>query len=311
MMMKTEKRYPITMMCAACVPWTKDFDFDEAAFRRQVCNLAENGAKSIYIFGTAGEGYAVDRDMFTRVVKVFLDECAKTPGVMPMTGIISTSMMEMKERIRIGRELGCRDFQIALPCWGALNDDEVLGFFKAVCGEFPDCRFIHYNNGPRSKKLCKIDLYVKIAGQIPNLVAVKYSTDKMYEIYNIVTADCPLTFYLVDAGYTYGALKGPCGFLNSFASIDMDLAWQYFYAGQNRDFETLFRLDSYYKELVNAFDKITREVMDSALDKSIERVADAGFNNTLYPPYNGLTEEEFAEVDARMKASREFYKRQS
>ena len=304
-----EKRYPITMMCAACVPWTKDFEFDEASFRKQVKNLVDHDAKSIYIFGTAGEGYAVNARVFAQVVKALVEECAKKADVMPMTGIISTSMMEMIDRIEIGRSLGCRDFQIALPCWGALNDEEVIGFFKTICGRFPDCRFIHYNNGPRSKKLCKINLYVELAKVVPNLVAVKYSTDKMYEIYNMVTTECPIAFYLVDAGYTYGIMKGQCGFLNSFASIDMDLAWRYFYAGQNKEYGTLLELDSYYKELVNCFDMITREVMDSALDKSIERVADEDFCNTLYPPYNGLTEDEFREVDRRMKAVRTKYKR--
>ncbi len=295
------------MMCAACVPWTKDFEFDEAAFRKQVKNLVDHDAKSIYIFGTAGEGYAVNARVFAQVVKALVEECAKKTDVMPMTGVISTSMMEMIDRIKIGRDLGCRDFQIALPCWGALNDEEVIGFFKTICGQFPDCRFIHYNNGPRSKKLCKIGLYTELAKVIPNLVAVKYSTDKMYEIYNMVTTECPIAFYLVDAGYTYGIMKGQCGFLNSFASIDMGLAWRYFYAGQNKEYEVLLELDSYYKELVNCFDMITREVMDSALDKSIERVADGTFCNTLYPPYNGLTEDEFSEVERRMKEVRANY----
>ncbi len=227
---------------------------------------------------------------------------------MPMTGIISTSMMEMVDRIKIGRDLGCRDFQIALPCWGALNDDEVVSFFQTICGQFPDCRFIHYNNGPRSKKLCTIDLYVKLASLIPNLVAVKYSTSNMYEINDIVTADCPLAFYMVDGGYTYGIMKGSCGLLNSFASIDMKLAWRYFRSGQNKDYETLLKLDSYFIELNACFGIVDREVIDSAFDKTIERVADAGFNNALYPPYKGLNEEEFAAIDQGMKAVLKKYK---
>ena len=146
--MKMERRYPVTMMCAACIPWTKDFEFDENAFRKQVRNLVDNNAKSIYIFGTAGEGYSVNTKAYTQILKAFVDECSKKSDVMPMTGIISTSMMEMVDRIKIGRDLGCKDFQIALPCWGALNDDEVVGFFQSICSQFPDCRFIHYNNGP-------------------------------------------------------------------------------------------------------------------------------------------------------------------
>jgi dihydrodipicolinate synthase/N-acetylneuraminate lyase len=295
------KRYPITMMCAACVPWTDDWQFDEIAFRKQVKHLVLNNVKSIYIFGTAGEGYAVNTKLFTRVVKVFINECSKGTNVMPMVGIISTSMMEILDRIKIARDLGCKDFQIAFPCWGALNDEEVLNFFKIICEQFLDCRFIHYNNGPRSKRLCKIDIYMKLAEEVSNLVAVKYSTGNIGEISNILKADSPLTFYMVDTNYTFGSMKGTCGFLNSFASIDMDLAWEYFCAGQNRDYETLLHLDSFYKELNGCFDIIDRELIDSAFDKTIERVADHSFRNTLYPPYKGLTEEEFKIIDGRMK----------
>ena len=303
-----EKRYPLTMMCAACIPWTDDFDFDEAKFRVHVKDLVDGGAKSIYIMGTAGEGYALDTDTFTRVVEVFLDVCKDGEDVMPMVGLISTSAKEIMHRIDIAQGLGCRDFQIALPCWGALSDDEVVEYFKMVCGKFPDCRFIHYNNGPRSKKLVTADLYVKLAQLVPNLVAAKYSTHNMTEIYTLAKTQCPITFYLVDGGYTFGAMIGQFGFLNSFYSINMKLAWEYFEAGQKSDYETLLRGDAFYREASGCFSFIGRPLIDSAYDKSIERVADPDFDNKLHPPYMGLTEEEFDRVNKTMRQVIEKYK---
>ena len=303
-----EKRYPLTMMCAACIPWTDDFDFDEAKFRVHVKDLVDGGAKSIYIMGTAGEGYALDIDTFTRVVRAFLDVCKDGEDVMPMVGLISTSAKEIMHRIEIAQSLGCRDFQIALPCWGALTDDEVVEYFKMVCGRFPDCRFIHYNNGPRSKKLVTADLYVKLAQLVPNLVAAKYSTHNMPEIYTLAKTQCPITFYLVDGGYTFGAMVGQFGFLNSFYSINMKLAWEYFEAGQNRDYETLLHGDAFYRDASECFSFIERPLIDSAYDKSIERVADPDFDNKLYPPYMGLTEDEFEKVNKTMREVIEKYK---
>lgn len=186
---------------------------------------------------------------------------------MPMVGVISTSMMEIMERIEIAKNLGCRDFQIPLPCWGALTDDEVIDYFKMVCGSFPDCRFLHYNNGPRSKKLVTIDLYVKLADIVPNLVAAKYLTQNFTEIYGIVTANCSIAFYLVDTGYTYGALVGECGFLNSFYSIYPELAREYFYAEKNKDIETLIKGDLFYKEASVCFGFLNRQMIDSAYEK--------------------------------------------
>lgn len=296
-----QKRYPITMMCAACIPWTEDFKFDEVSFRREVSHLIEGGAKSIYIFGTSGEGYSLDTAMFTQIVAVFLDACKDGEGVMPMVGIISTSMPEMIARIRLAYDLGARDFQIACPCWGELNDNDLLTFFRIVCGTFPDCRFVHYNNGPRSKTKATAAQYVRIAREVPNLVGAKYSTPNMYEIHSLAQADCPMAFYLVDGGYGYGAMVGTFGLLNSFASVDLDLAWQWFYAGQNKDYAKLVDLTTMSMRLSDALGVVNRPLMDSALDKTIERVADSRFSNKLYPPYEGLTEEEFAVVDQGMK----------
>ena len=303
-----KKRYPITMMCAACIPWTEDLQFDEVSFRREVSHLIEGGAKSIYILGTAGEGYTLDTEMFKEIVAVFLDACKEGEGVMPMIGIISTSMPEMIARIRIAYDLGGRDFQIACPCWGELNDKDVMTFFKIVCGTFPDCRFVHYNNGPRSKTKVAAGQYVRLAQEIPNLVGAKYSTPNMYEIHALAEADCPITFFLVDGGYAFGSMVGEFGWLNSFASLDMDLAWECFHAGQEHKYARLVELTTMYMKFSDVLGKVSRPMMDSALDKTIERVADSRFSNKLYPPYEGLTEEEFAMVDKEMKQVLAAYK---
>ena len=304
-----EKRYPLTMMCAACIPWTEDFQFDEKMFRHEVANLISHGAKSIYIMGTAGEGYALDRETFQRVVTVFLDECSKGDGVMPMTGIISTSLPEMLERIRLAKELGCRDFQIALPCWGGLDDSEVTLFFHTVCNTVPDCRFVCYNNGNRSKTKVSVSQFVRLAEELPNLVGAKYSTPLISDLYEIATAPTPLTFFLVDCSYAFGAPYGEVGLLNSFASVDFDLAWAFFEAGQKKDYEKLTLLCRYMFEVGSAFSGVAGEKIDSAFDKSIERCADPAFPNRLYPPYRGITEEEFANADRIIKNAIAKYKK--
>ena len=147
-----EKRFPRLLLCAACIPWTEDFQLDVPLFRKGVRLLCENGAGSIYLFGTAGEGYAVDRAQYLQIVTEFMDEMKSFPDVIPMVGVISMSMTEIKERIRLAGGLGVRYFQISFPNWGAVSDSEALDFFRSVCGDFPDYKFMHYNNALRSRK---------------------------------------------------------------------------------------------------------------------------------------------------------------
>ena len=183
-----EKRYPRMALGAALIPWREDFTLDEPLFRKGVRALVNGGLKYIYTFGTAGEGYGVDDEMFTEITTVFADELKNT-DVTPITGVISLSQAEMINRLNIAYELGIRDFQISFPSWGALTDEEVLVFFHDVCDCFPDCHFMHYNNGGRSKKLLKANDYIKLADEIPNLAAVKFMNDSLEDIINVVRAD--------------------------------------------------------------------------------------------------------------------------
>ena len=49
-------------------------DFEEDIFRRSVQHLLMQGIRDLYIFGTAGEGYAVTERQFDEITRVFLEE---------------------------------------------------------------------------------------------------------------------------------------------------------------------------------------------------------------------------------------------
>jgi len=52
-------RYPEGILATCPVPWTEAGEFDEERFRASVRLLRNGLTRSIYIFGTAGEGNAV------------------------------------------------------------------------------------------------------------------------------------------------------------------------------------------------------------------------------------------------------------
>ena len=70
-------RYPSTVMVSVVCPWDDDEQLDEAVFRREIQHAVTAGFRQIYVFGTAGEGYAVDSARFRRVIEVFGDELAR------------------------------------------------------------------------------------------------------------------------------------------------------------------------------------------------------------------------------------------
>src|ERR1700750_2186756 len=109
-------------MATAVVPWTGSFALDEGLFRPQIGFMLERGSPHLYVFGTAGEGYAVDDAQFQQVARVFVEEM-RAGGAEPMVGVISLSLETMLRRIAWARDtLAVRRFQVSLPSWGALEE---------------------------------------------------------------------------------------------------------------------------------------------------------------------------------------------
>src|SRR4029079_3384267 len=125
-------RYPRCIMASCVVPWNDKYEFMEDLFRHQVRVLLKEGTQHLYIFGTAGEGYAVSNGQFTRIAEVFSEEM-RGGGGEPMVGVISLSLATVIKRIEIARAFGVRCFQISLPSWGALTERELLSFFRETC----------------------------------------------------------------------------------------------------------------------------------------------------------------------------------
>ena len=296
-----KKRYPLTLMAGPCIPWTDDFQLDEPSLRREIRFLAEAGITSMYFFGTAGEGYVLDRKLFGDITGVILDEASQHSGLEPMIGVISTSMPEIIERIGIANGLGARDFQVALPCWGAMSEDNVRYFWGEVCRSFPDCRFMAYNNQNRTKTGVTVAEYLRIADENPNFVAVKYSTPNIFQIYDVAVANTELTFFIVDMGYEYASMFGKVGLISSYISIDSEAVWEYFNAGQRGDFQVLSKNGRYIMELNSAFDAVEGDYIDAAYDKAIVSITDPDFSYRIRPPYSGLSKEEFDRVKALKK----------
>src|SRR5687768_6042344 len=164
-------RYPRAILVSCEIPWDERDRLMEQVFIDEIQSLQRAGFNDLYIFGTAGEGYAVTNDSFCHIVDVFCGELARTEAK-PMVGVVGLSTATIIERVGMAYERGVRAFQISLPSWGALNDREVDIFFRDVCGAFPRAQFLHYNL-PRVKRLLTGRDYRRLADQNPNLVATK------------------------------------------------------------------------------------------------------------------------------------------
>lgn len=284
-------RYPQSNLAACMLPWTADFQLDEAAFVSHVQGAIDGGYKCLYIMGTAGEGYALSTERFCQVVEIFAGLTVKD-GLDPQVGVIGTSMEQMIHRIQVAYEQGIRMFQVTLPCWGALDEDEALLHFKTVCGAFPDCRFLHYNL-PRAKRIIRGAEYHRITQEVPNLVATKNSSTDYSRTADLLTQAPELQHFLLEGNFAMGCTVGECSLLCSYDVLFPETTWQFFDAGLRKDLVELFRITKLLRDVDEAlFAHCSREMIDGGYDKTFIWLRDPEFSNRMLPPYIGLSDEE-------------------
>ncbi len=276
-------------MATAVVPWTDTYAFDEDLFRHEVATLLAAGYTHLYIFGTAGEGYAVDDAQFERIARVFAEEM-RAGNAEPMVGVISLSLETVLKRIALARDtLGVRLFQISLPSWGALSDAEIRTFFDAVLGRFQECQFLHYNL-LRTRRLVTAREYAVIAADHPNLVATKNTSDSMLRLRELLDTAPMLQHFLSEHGFLFGSLIGECGLLISLAATNLAMGQHYFDAGRGRDVDTLVKLEGELSQIGQALAAVVggdAVRIDGAFDKVLWRLHDPRFPLRLLPPYAG------------------------
>ena len=291
-------RYPRVLLATCCVPWTPDFEIDEPVFRASIRRLLAAGLRDLYVFGTAGEGYAVSERQFDEVVRIFGEEM-RAAAAAPMVGIISPSLSTAIGRIERCLERGVDLFQISLPSWGTLTTAELRTFFAETCGRFPQARFLHYNL-PRAGRLVTVEEYEFLARAQPNFVATKNSGATVGVLAGLLDRVGMVRHFVTESGYLYGWQLGEPGFLASIASMHPTLARAYFEAGVRGDAPEIGRLGHELAIMSGLLFAASGGVslIDGAYDKVFCKILDERFPLRLLPPYADYGEAAFARFRA-------------
>lgn len=294
-------RYEQCILATCCVPWDSEDTLMEETFRNQIKCILDEGTKHIYLFGTAGEGYAVSDDQFKDITSIFLDEMIKGSGI-PMVGIISISLPTVVDRIAWAYDQGVRQFQLSLPSWSLCTPGETRTFFRETAAAFPDCRFLHYNN-PRTKRLITPNEYRTLSEEFPNLVATKNSSDSLSDVY-LLMKDAPnLRHFLTESAFVGACLLGlEPGYLVSIGSIRWEKANKLFESGKTGNIDELRKIYSEYtgirKLLLDLMGRGT--FVDGAYDKCFAKINDPDFPLKLLKPYIYAQDETFNEFRKRV-----------
>lgn len=175
----------------------RDGEIDEAAVRTQVTWMAQQGVHGLAVGGSTGEGHALDRDEFFRLIEIVTDEAA---GRLPViAGIIVDSTREAIRRGKMIRDLGAAALQVTpVHYLFRPTDDAMVDHFRALAGETGQPVII-YNVVPWT--YLSPDLLCRIMTEVPEVIGVKQSAGDMKLLADLLLQAAPdrRIFTAVDA----------------------------------------------------------------------------------------------------------------
>ena len=257
---KTMRIRPV-VLATACVPWRANDSLDEDVFGREIAYLRAVGFDNLYIFGTAGEGYAVTDSQFKQIAGEFYAMAGGGPGICQL-GVIAMSVLHT--------------------------------FFDEILGRYRQATFLHYNVS-RGLRRIRPQEYGKIASDHPNLVATKIGGTTPAEDLALMRHAPQLCHFFTEFNFVHACLFGDCGLLASFSSIKPPFTLRLFEAGCRKNLAELTRLSGDLGRLYDIVLAVLRQGqhMDGAYDKMFLKAAIPEYPLRLLPPYQGSTDEEF------------------
>lgn len=198
--------------------------FNEPVYRQLIDFWADHGIDGVFPFGTTGEFYAFDNEVYRHVLEVTKDAVRGRMAVYAGANHITTA--GAVELAKIAEEVGVDALSVLTPMFVSQTQDELLAYYTTIANA-TSLPIIIYNNKPKTNVTVAPATVRKLA-QIKNIVGVKDSTGDMTntEEYIRLTRDLPDFRVLVGrdtliyAGLCYGA----AGAITSCANIAPDLA---------------------------------------------------------------------------------------
>ena len=198
--------------------------FNEPVYRQLIDFWADHGIDGVLPFGTTGEFYAFDNEVYRHVLEVTKDAVRGRMAVYAGANHITTA--GAVELAKIAEEVGVDALSVLTPMFVSQTQDELLAYYTTIANA-TSLPIIIYNNKPKTNVTVAPETVRKLA-QIKNIVGVKDSTGDMTntEEYIRLTRDLPDFRVLVGrdtliyAGLCYGA----AGAITSCANIAPDLA---------------------------------------------------------------------------------------
>ena len=190
---------------ALVTPFTRAGDIDETALRHLVEYQIAGGVKLLVPCGTTGESATMTEAEDQQVIKLVIDAAKGRARVIAGTG--SNATAAAIEYSQTARALGADAVLVVAPFYNKPTQDGLYAHFRVVAEAVNGLPVVIYNVPGRTSSNISAQTTLRLARDVPNIVAVKEASGNLSQIMEILR-DRPAGFRVLsgDDSYTFPLL---------------------------------------------------------------------------------------------------------
>jgi len=223
------------VLTAMVTPFDAQGQVDEAATVRLVSHLLDNGSDGLVVCGTTGESPTLTHAEKLRLFRLVKEAVGERGSVVAGTGGNDTaaSITLTKE----AAEIGVDGALLVVPPYNKPSQEGLYQHFRAIAGSVPNLPCMLYNVPPRTAQNMDAATTVRLARDVPNILAIKEASGNLVQGAEIVaTAPSGFAVYSGEDGLTLPLLAiGGVGVVSVTAHLvgkDMKAMHTAFFAGR-------------------------------------------------------------------------------
>ena len=168
-------------------PFAKDGSINENMFRRIINNIIGKGVHGVFIAGSQGEFFSLQRQERIRLFEVAVEEVNGKVPVYAGTAAITTS--ETVLLTKAAEKSGCDAVSIVSPFFISPNGQELFEYYKTAA-EASNLPVLLYNNPVRTGYDIPVDIIRKLT-EIDNIVGMKDSSGDLTYVNEVIRTTGP------------------------------------------------------------------------------------------------------------------------
>lgn len=264
-------------------------DTDRAAENVEL--MCQHGIDGIYCTGASGEFFALSFEEFARLVDVFVPAAHKA-GKPVQVGCSWTYTREVIQRMEYAQKAAADGVQLSFPFTFAVNNAEMMGFFKDVTSACPGLPIVVFASGGEQPALRPVD-YRRMANEVPELVGTKIYDYGVQDWIDLTALVPELAhFSVIETNLAVSMMYGAVGAYSALIFVAPELLLRLYRLCLEKRWEETIplerRVGDFFRDVVLPLER--KGYHASALDKGMAEVSGVLRPcGVPRPPYYGIS----------------------